>query len=253
MLPDCLSDLQPLWRTHKPPPTWSMVLHCHHILSPLLPPSLSQLHVLHWEHLHPPHRYHAPHCPECLDQPRGWELHHLPSQCSPHGKERWDQSCDQSHDKIHVGPEAGHQTGGRDYCLHYNIYVDSSGISTGKVWICLRNYLANCTYSANFHGTRKIETPPFHCRICHSTDHPRGLCPFPDIPGWHGSRKCPLIESTIHRGSKSFGAGPKPCSNKFLCTPLKSLRQKPPLPPFLKNIPLHSWTRLPYPIQFIVP
>jgi hypothetical protein len=29
----------------------------------------------------------------------------------------------------------------------------------------------------------------FSCKGCKAVDHPSGLCPFPDIPGWHGPKK----------------------------------------------------------------
>src|ERR1700761_7998802 len=65
---------------------------------------------------------------------------------------------------------------GKTAAPHYNVYTDSSGISIDEVWIHLQNFLATRVYSSNLQGTRKIKTPPFHSGVCHSADHPRGLC-----------------------------------------------------------------------------
>ena len=105
---------------------------------------------------------------------------------------------------------------GETIAPHYNVYTDSSGISIDEVWIRLRNFLASRPYSASYQGTGKIRVPPFHCGVCHSADHPRGLCPFPDIPGWNGPKKRPTAEFANRRGYRPYGVGDqKPRPNRF--------------------------------------
>ena len=105
---------------------------------------------------------------------------------------------------------------GETIAPHYNIYTDSSGIAIDEVWIRLRNHLSARTYSATFQGTGKIKTPPFHCGVCHSADHPRGLCPFPDIPGWNGPKKRPIMENANRRGYRPYNSGSSSRSNRFI-------------------------------------
>lgn len=40
--------------------------------------------------------------------------------------------------------------------------------------------------------------PPRNCDGCHGADHPRGLCPYPLLPGWNGP-----APTTIHPGAPS--------------------------------------------------
>jgi hypothetical protein len=108
------------------------------------------------------------------------------------------------------------KSSGRTMVPHYNIYMDSSGIHINKVWVCLRNYLANCTYMSCFQGKGKIKSPPFHYGVCHSTDHPRGLCPFPNTPGWNGPSKCPVGGNMDHRNSRLNGPGTYAWPNRYL-------------------------------------
>jgi hypothetical protein len=105
---------------------------------------------------------------------------------------------------------------GETIAPHFNIYTDSSGIAIDEVWIRLRHFLSTKEYTANFQGTAKVKTPPFHCGICHSADHPRGLCPFPDTPGWNGPKKRPNTDFSNRRGYRPYGAsGSFPRSNRF--------------------------------------
>ena len=93
----------------------------------------------------------------------------------------------------------------------FNVYTDSSGVSIDEVWIRLRNYLATCRYSSPMQGDGIAEASPYHCGVCHGVDHPRGLCPFPDVPGWNGPRKRPNVEGGNRRGNRgrSYGPGPR--------------------------------------------
>lgn len=100
---------------------------------------------------------------------------------------------------------------------HYNIYTDSSGISIDEVWTRLRGFLSKCTYSANFQGTGKIKIPLFHCGVCHGADHLRGLCPFPDTPGWNGPKNRPNLDPCNRRDYRPYSTGgPSRHPNRFL-------------------------------------
>jgi hypothetical protein len=69
---------------------------------------------------------------------------------------------------------------------HFNVYADSSLISTPRVWSQVRDFLASRDYTSTRIGSGKTIIAPNNCGICHSVDHPRGLCPFPKLPGWNG-------------------------------------------------------------------
>ncbi|KAF8494743.1 hypothetical protein F5888DRAFT_1636030 [Russula emetica] len=72
---------------------------------------------------------------------------------------------------------------------HFNVYATGSIIKSDNIWLYLRDYLADCTYATSMQGQGFTNTAPFHCTLCHGVDHPRGLCPFPDITGWNGPKK----------------------------------------------------------------
>ena len=66
----------------------------------------------------------------------------------------------------------------------WNIYVTSP---TSKIiaWSKLQKYVCTLTYPSALNGTGVCRNL-FTCEICHSHNHPRGLCPFPNIQGWNG-------------------------------------------------------------------
>jgi hypothetical protein len=68
----------------------------------------------------------------------------------------------------------------------FNVYANTQFLRNHLVWIQVRTFLANRTYATNMQGRATVRIAPFNCSLCHSTDHPRGLCPFPEVPGWHG-------------------------------------------------------------------
>lgn len=65
-----------------------------------------------------------------------------------------------------------------------NIYIDSPTVDPAK-WMLWRNFIFSLKISTDFLGTA-VGLPNRPCSGCHSADHPRGLCPFPSIPGWNG-------------------------------------------------------------------
>ena len=66
----------------------------------------------------------------------------------------------------------------------------------------LRDYLADQVYASLMLGNGKAEIAPYHCGICRGVDHPRGLCPFPDIKGWNGPTKPRIKENSRTRGGQ---------------------------------------------------
>ena len=73
---------------------------------------------------------------------------------------------------------------------HFNVYINGKSTTNEELWVNLRTYLANREYSLPLQGTGKVVKAPFTCRACHGVDHPRGLCPFPDLKGWNGPLHC---------------------------------------------------------------
>lgn len=71
----------------------------------------------------------------------------------------------------------------------FNIYADGSFINDVKTWVTIRAHLANRTYHSTKLGQGKTDIIPFRCGLCHGVDHPRGMCPFPDLDGWKGPKK----------------------------------------------------------------
>jgi hypothetical protein len=72
---------------------------------------------------------------------------------------------------------------------HFNVYTDSSILSDDRVWTTLCSYLFAAAYIAKLQGCTATDKIPFRCSLCHSIDHPRGLCPFPNLPGWNGPKR----------------------------------------------------------------
>ncbi|KAF7792796.1 hypothetical protein EIP86_003895 [Pleurotus ostreatoroseus] len=46
------------------------------------------------------------------------------------------------------------------------------------------------------------------CGICHGADHPRGMCPYPTIPGWHGPKHQPERPALDVGNSRPARSGP---------------------------------------------
>ncbi|KAI0041811.1 hypothetical protein FA95DRAFT_1576134 [Auriscalpium vulgare] len=72
----------------------------------------------------------------------------------------------------------------------YAITIDSSQIPEDVYWYAIINRLKSLRYETSMYGTGVFE-PLSLCLLCHGVDHPRGLCPFPDIPGWNGGGQRP--------------------------------------------------------------
>ena len=71
----------------------------------------------------------------------------------------------------------------------FNIYMNSSLFDDVTSWSNLRTHLVNRKYHSNKLGRGYAVIAPYHCGLCHGVDHPRGMCPFPDIEGWRGPKE----------------------------------------------------------------
>ena len=99
---------------------------------------------------------------------------------------------------------------GNIFAPRFNIYANGSLILQEAVWKRLRNYLAGRVYTSLLLDTGTTEVAPYLCGICHSVDHPRGLCPFPNIEGWNGPsgpRRRRTTESARARGRSTAYRG----------------------------------------------
>ncbi|KAA1466711.1 hypothetical protein DENSPDRAFT_876749 [Dentipellis sp. KUC8613] len=67
----------------------------------------------------------------------------------------------------------------------FNISADSSLIHSDELWFAFRHFMRQLRYTTNFHGTGTCRGI-LSCSLCHAITHPRGLCPFPELPGWEG-------------------------------------------------------------------
>lgn len=79
---------------------------------------------------------------------------------------------------------------GNNLCPRFNVYADCNDFTHDKVWLRLRTFLMNAVYTSPMEAIRATtEVIPFKCTCCHGVDHPRGLCPFPSLPGWNGPKR----------------------------------------------------------------
>jgi len=86
----------------------------------------------------------------------------------------------------------------------FNVYAKGALLEDVNIWPKLRRYLATRKYINEELGCGHTDTTPFHCSICHSKDHPRGMCPFPAVRGWRGPRWIPA--SRNGRGRRTMHA-----------------------------------------------
>jgi hypothetical protein len=68
----------------------------------------------------------------------------------------------------------------------FNIFANGSIIQDDYTWCRIKTFFANRIYSSLLLGRATPQPAPSTCGLCHSVDHPRGLCPFPNVIGWNG-------------------------------------------------------------------
>jgi hypothetical protein len=77
---------------------------------------------------------------------------------------------------IPTDPEVGTRT-------VYNIYAyyPSKLPKAHEKWV---DMIQKFKFDSVLHGTGAKINLPFTCKLCRSSDHPTGKCPFEDLPGW---------------------------------------------------------------------
>ena len=93
--------------------------------------------------------------------------------------------------------------GGREN-PHFNVYANGDIIDDDETWLQLRKYLRNRSYKSMVIGTGRVLQEDFVCSLCHGHDHPRGLCPFPQIPGWNGGGHLPKRQQRISASPSDY-------------------------------------------------
>jgi hypothetical protein len=68
----------------------------------------------------------------------------------------------------------------------FNILA-SSPTTNPTVWTEIRKYLMELHYPSILDGVG-VAASLITCQVCLSVAHPKGLCPFPPIPSWHGPK-----------------------------------------------------------------
>lgn len=74
---------------------------------------------------------------------------------------------------------------------HFNVYARGQYLTSDTMWYEIKAFLKGRSYKSPECGKGRIKAVNFFCRLCHGCDHPRGLCPFPKIPGWNGGGNRP--------------------------------------------------------------
>ena len=94
---------------------------------------------------------------------------------------------------------------GNNFCPRFNVYANCDDFSNDKLWERLRTFFLDLLYISPMEAVpATTERIPFICTCCHGVDHPRGLCPFPDLPGWNGPPR-DLMDQRRRNGRRASG------------------------------------------------
>ena len=77
----------------------------------------------------------------------------------------------------------------------FNVYANGAAIPRHTTWLEIRRFLANHVYFTLLTGKGNTISNPYTCGICHGVDHPKGLCPFPDVTDWNGPGRDQNVEN----------------------------------------------------------
>ncbi|OBZ72437.1 hypothetical protein A0H81_07660 [Grifola frondosa] len=80
-----------------------------------------------------------------------------------------------------------------------NVYINSPTESP-ESWYRWREHICDIRYTSLYDGTGTAQSNLL-CTGCHGVDHPRGLCPYPSLPGWNG----PTYTLADKKNAKSRG------------------------------------------------
>jgi len=90
----------------------------------------------------------------------------------------------------------------------FNMHTIGTHIDNSNAWSNIRTYLAGRSYYNSKFGQGQNVITPNHCRLCYGIDHPRGMCPFPDLDGWMGPVEMDIIPQRTDRYSHNLGQFP---------------------------------------------
>ena len=90
----------------------------------------------------------------------------------------------------------------------FNVYANGNFINDTNAWSNIRTHLAGRSYHNSKFGHGRILTAPNHCGLCHGVDHPRGMCPFPDLDGWKGPNEMNEFSQRTDRYTRNSGRFP---------------------------------------------
>lgn len=71
------------------------------------------------------------------------------------------------------------------------------------LWRVVKNFLAGLNYRHMRLGNPTI-AENMKCSGCHANDHPRGLCPFPTVPGWNGPTATAVVATAPEQPIATF-------------------------------------------------
>jgi hypothetical protein len=84
----------------------------------------------------------------------------------------------------------------------FNVHANGNLIDNPNAWSDIRTHLAGRNYHSTKFGHGQNVIAPNHCGFCHGVDHPRGMCPFPDVDGIQGGS--PRARGTEKRGQHVY-------------------------------------------------
>lgn len=90
----------------------------------------------------------------------------------------------------------------------FNVYANSNLINNTSTWSSIRSHLLKRSYYSNKFGQGLNIITPHHCGLCHSINHPRGMCPFPKLDNWMGLVETDLIPKRMDRNPCNSGCFP---------------------------------------------
>lgn len=90
----------------------------------------------------------------------------------------------------------------------FNVHANGNLIDNPNAWSDIRTHLVGRNYHSSKFGHGQNVIAPNHCGLCHGVDHPRGMCPFPEIDGWKGPREMDVIPQQTGRYPRNSGRLP---------------------------------------------
>jgi len=90
----------------------------------------------------------------------------------------------------------------------FNVHTNGNHINDSNAWSNIRTHLAGRSYHNIKFGHGKNLITPNHCGLCHRVDHPRGMCPFPELNDWKGPRETDAFTQRTDRNPRNSGHFP---------------------------------------------